>query len=181
MKEDLVRDTIRAGAILINNDALLPKAVHLETEPFARGWKLVKNLDGDKLNREIGRAGWTFFSFAGEISSTVFGNDGAATVRRAIKRILANPDLGQSNSLEVTRVTPKHFLGVPYTTVYACSRHARESIFFFRPGEAQGRSRDESGRGLSERRRIPRVEVVVEEAASGSRVPLGLSIEGDSK
>ena len=161
-----MRDTIHAGAILINDDALLPKAVHLETVPFARGWKFVKNFDGDKLSREIGHAGWTFFSFAGEISSTVFGNDGTATVRRAVKRILAHPDLGQSNCLEVTRVTSKHFLGVPYTTVYACSRHARESIFFFRRDEAQGRCRDESGRGLSERRRSPRAEVVVEETAS---------------
>ncbi|HEV2173750.1 MAG TPA: hypothetical protein VGR71_09295 [Nitrospira sp.] len=176
-----MRNTIHAGAILINDDALLPEGVHVETEPFARGWKLVKNFDGDKLNREIGRAGWTFFSFAGEITSTVFGSEGAATVRRALKRILVNADLGQSNSLEVTRVTPKHFLGVPYTTVYACSRHARESIFFFRRDEAQGRSRDESGRGLSGRRPSPRVEVVLEETASRSKLPLRLSIEGDSK
>jgi hypothetical protein len=176
-----VRDTIHAGAIFINEGALLPEAVQLQTEPFTRGWKLVKNFDGDKLSRAIGGAGWTFFSFAGEITSTVLGKDGTATVRRAVKRILANPDLGQSNSLEVTRVTPKRFLGVPYTTVYACSRHARESIFFFRRDEAQGRSRDESGRGLSERRPSPRVEVVLEETVSRSRVPLPLSIEGDSK
>jgi hypothetical protein len=174
-------ERVKSGTILITENAVLPKTVQLETEPFARGWKLVKNFDGGKLSREIGRAGWTFFSFAGEITSTVLGNDGTATVRRAVKRILAHPDLGQSNSLEVTRVTPKHFLGVPYTTVYACSRHARESIFFFRRDEAQGRSRDESGRGLSERRRSPRVEVVLEETVSQSKVPLRLSMEGDSK
>jgi hypothetical protein len=174
-------ERVKSGTILITENAVLPKTVQLETEPFARGWKLVKNFDGDKLNREIGRAGWTFFSFAGEITSNVLGNGGTATVRRAVKRILANPDLGQSNSLEVTRVTPKHFLGVPYTTVYACSRHARESIFVFQRDEARDRGRDGSGRGLSERRRSPRVEVVVEEAASRSKVPLRLSIQGDSK
>ncbi len=176
-----MRDTIHAGAVLINDDALLPEAVHPETEPFAPGWKLVKNFDGDKLSREIGRAGWTFFSFAGEISSTVFGNDGIATVRRAVKRILANPKLGQSNSLEVTRVTPKHFLGVPYTTVYACSRHVRKSIFFFGREEIRYRGGAEPRRGLSERRRSPRAEVVGEEATSGSKVPLRLSFEGDRK
>lgn len=176
-----MEEKMKSGTILTTENAVLPKTLQLETEPFAPGWKLVTNFDGDKLNREIGRAGWTFFSFAGEISSTVFGNDGTATVRRAVKRILANPKLEKFNSLEVTRVIPKHFLGVPYTTVYACSRHARESIFFFRRDEAQGRSRDESGRGLSERRRSPRVEVVVEETASRSKVPLRLSIEGDSK
>jgi hypothetical protein len=174
-------ERVKSGTILITENAVLPKTVQLETEPFARGWKLVKNFDGDKLNREIGRAGWTFFSFAGEITSNVLGNGGTATVRRAVKRILANPDLGQSNSLEVTRVTPKHFLGVPYTTVCACSRHARESIFVFQHDEARDRGRDGSGRGLSERRRSPRVEVVVEEAASRSKVPLRLSIQGDSK
>lgn len=175
-----MRDTIHAGAILINDDALLPEAVHLETEPFARGWKLVKNFDGDKLNREIGRAGWTFFSFAGEISSTVFGN-GMATLRRAVKRILANPKLGQSNSLEVTRVTPKHFLGVPYTTVYACSRHVRKSIFSFPHQEIRYRGGAEPRRGLSERRRSARVEVLLEETASQSKAPLRLSLEGDPK
>ena len=160
-----MRDEIHAGAILINDDALLPEAVHVETEPFARGWKLVRNFDGDKLNREIGRAGWTFFSFAGEISSTVLGNDGTATVRRAIKRILANPQLGQSNSLEVTRVTPKRFLGVPYTTVYACSRHARKSIFAFPHEDIRYRGGAEPCRGLSERRRSARVEVLEETAS----------------
>ena len=164
-----MRNTIHAGAIFINDDALLPEAVHPETEPFVRGWKLVRNFDGDKLSREIGRAGWTFFSFAGEITSTVFGDGGTATVRRAVKQILANPKLGQSNSLEVTRVTPKHFLGVPYTTVYACSRHVQKSIFSFPHEEIRYRGGAEPRRGLSERRRSTRVEVPLEKTASQSK------------
>ncbi|HEY6444178.1 MAG TPA: hypothetical protein VIY66_12650 [Candidatus Acidoferrales bacterium] len=160
-----MENEMKSGTILMMENAVLPINLQLDSEPFAPGWKVVKNFDGDKLNREIGRAGWTFFSFAGEISSTVFGNDGMATVRRAVKRILANPKLGQSNSLEVTRVTPKHFLGVPYTTVYACSRHARKSIFSFPHEDIRYRGGAEPCRGLSERRRSARVEVLAETAS----------------
>ncbi|MGH6877894.1 MAG: hypothetical protein ACREHV_11040, partial [Rhizomicrobium sp.] len=141
-----------SGTILIMEDAVLPETLLFDSEPFVPGWKLVKNLGGDKLDREIGRAGWTFFFLAGEISSTVFGNDGPATVRRAVKRILANSKLEKFNSLEVTRVTSKHFLGVPYTTVRACSRHVWKSIFLFRREDVGDGGREEPSRGLSERR-----------------------------
>jgi hypothetical protein len=36
------------------------------------------------------------------------------------------------NSLQITRVASKRFLGVPYVRVSACSRHIQESLFLFR-------------------------------------------------
>jgi hypothetical protein len=33
--------------------------------------------------------------------------------------------------LEITRVASKHFLGLPYVSVSACSRHIQESLFLF--------------------------------------------------
>jgi hypothetical protein len=174
-------EKMKSGTILIMEDAALPKTLQLDTEPFVAGWKLVKNFGGDKLDREIRRAGWTFFSFPGEISSTVFGNDGPATVRRAVKRILANPKLEKFNSLEVTRVISKHFLGVPYTTVRACSRHAWKSIFLFRHEDVRDGGRENPGRGLSERRGSTRAEVFLEDTASQSKAPLHVSLEGGSK
>ena len=35
------------------------------------------------------------------------------------------------NSLEITRVASKRFLGVPYVSVSARSRHIQESLFLF--------------------------------------------------
>jgi hypothetical protein len=52
-------------------------------------------------------------------------------VRRAIARILASPKSEGFNSLEITRMTPKRFLGVPYMSVGAQSRHIQESLFLF--------------------------------------------------
>jgi hypothetical protein len=122
-------ETINAGTILIKDGTFLPDALRFESEPCATGWRLVKNLDGYGLGRKISEAGWTFFWLAGELRATAFGFDGPKTVRKAVKRILANLKLGEFNSLEITRVASKRFLGLPYASVSAHSRHIQEGLF----------------------------------------------------
>ena len=124
-------DTIKTGTILIKEGTLLPEVLRFESEPCAPGWRLVKNLDGYGLDRKIHEAGWTFFCLAGEIKATVFGFDEQKRVRGAVKRILANLKSEKFNSLEITRVATKRFLGVPYASVSARSRHIQESMFLF--------------------------------------------------
>jgi hypothetical protein len=81
---------------------------------------------------------------AGEIKATIFGFDVQKTVRRAVKRILANLKPEEFNSLEITRVAPKRFLGVPCASVYARSRHVQESVFLFRAKDLPVRNRARS-------------------------------------
>ena len=126
-------DTIKVGTILIKESTVLPEALRFESEPCMLGWRLVNKLDGYGLDRKIREAGWTFFCLAGEIKATVFGLDGQKTVRRAVKRILANLKSEKFNSLEITRVASKRFLRVPYVSVSARSRHIQESMFLFQP------------------------------------------------
>jgi hypothetical protein len=130
-------DTIKTGTILIKEGTFLPDALQFESEPCATGWRLVKDLDGYGLDRKIHEAGWTFFCLAGEIEATVFGLEGQETVRRAVKRILAKQKSEKLNSLEITRVASKRFLGVPYATVSARSRHIQESLVLFRAKDLQ--------------------------------------------
>jgi hypothetical protein len=125
-------ETIKTGTILIKDGTFLPEALQFESEPCATGWRLVKNLDGYGLDRKIHEAGWTFFCLAGEIEATVFGLEGQETVRRGVKRILAKLKSEKFNSLEITRVASKRFLGVPYASVSARSRHIQESLVLFR-------------------------------------------------
>ncbi|SRR5712692_850458 len=130
-------DTIKTGTILIREGTRLPGALRFESEPCVPGWRLVKDLDGYGLDRKIHGAGWTFFCLAGEIGATVFGFDGQKTIRRAVERILANPKSEKFNSLEITRVASKRFLGVPYASVSAQSRHIQESLILFRAKDLQ--------------------------------------------
>ncbi len=91
-------DTIKTGTILIKEGTLLPEVLRFESEPCARGWRLVKNLDGHGLGR------WTFSWRAGENGATVFGLDEKKTLRRAVEQILANLESAEFNSLEIMRV-----------------------------------------------------------------------------
>ncbi|HZV87192.1 MAG TPA: hypothetical protein VFF95_06575 [Candidatus Binatus sp.] len=124
--------TINPGTILFKDGTFLPNTLRFESEPCATGWRLVKDLDGYGLDRKIREAGWTFFCLAGEIKTIIFGFKGQKNVRRAVKRILARMNSEKFNSLEITRVASKRFLGVPYVRVSACSRQIQESLFLFR-------------------------------------------------
>jgi hypothetical protein len=64
-------DTIKPGAILIKEGTLLPETVRFESESCVPGWRLVKDLDGDGLDRKIREAGWTFLCVAGQLGASV--------------------------------------------------------------------------------------------------------------
>src|SRR5712691_13539611 len=117
-----------SGTILIKERTLLPAGLAVESEVFLPGWRVVKNLDRSALARNIEGANWNFFYLAGEIRTTVLGRDRPGTLRRAVRRVLAKQEGQKFNSLEITRVVSKRFLGIPFMSVAANSRHIQQSI-----------------------------------------------------
>lgn len=123
---------IRAGTILIKEDALLPKELRFESEPYVGRWEVVADLDGNRLARAVEKAGWTYFCLAGEVTTSVFGIDSQSMIRRAIERILARRNSHDFNSMEITHVASvgsKRFPLVRYITLCAQWRHIQESLF----------------------------------------------------
>jgi hypothetical protein len=120
--------TNRARTILIREDTPLPPNLPIESEAFLPGWGAVRNLDGYELGRKIEEAGWNFFYLAGEIRTMALGVEGPGTLRRAVKRILAKQEGQRFNSLEVTEIISKRFLGIPFMSVTAHSRHIQQGI-----------------------------------------------------
>ncbi len=102
---------------------------NLESEPCSGEWNLLKVLDGFALDRKIHAAGWNFFFMAAEVKVMFFGSLGAEKIRRALRRILEKVKPEQFNGLEVTEITARRFLGVPYVTVSAHSRHMQQSCY----------------------------------------------------
>jgi hypothetical protein len=121
-------DTNRARTILIREDTPLPANLSIESEAFLPGWRVVKNLDRSTLARNIEGANWNFFYLAGAMRATVLGRDRPGTLRRAVKRVLAKQEGQKFNSLEITKVVSKRFLGIPFTSVTAHSRHIQQGI-----------------------------------------------------
>jgi hypothetical protein len=124
-------ENARAGMILIKEGTPLPESLQLESDPYLKGWRLVKNLGGSGMDRKLCEAGWTFFNMAGEVNAIVFGSDSEKTTRRAVKKVIANMKSDRFNCLEISQVAAKRFLGLPYVNVAAQPRHIQESVFLF--------------------------------------------------
>jgi hypothetical protein len=121
--------TIQVGAILMKDWPGTKKLLGLESEPYSGQWTLLKALDGSAVDRKIHAAGWNFFFMATEVKAMFFGSLGAEKIQNALKRILEKVKLQQFNGLEVTAIVSRHFLGVPYVTVSAHSRHMQQNCF----------------------------------------------------
>ncbi len=113
---------------MIREDTPLPANLSIESEAFLPGWRVVKNLDRTTLARNIEGASWNFFYLAGAMRATVLGRDRPGTLRRAVKRVLAKQEGQKFNSLEITKVVSKRFLGIPFASVTAHSRHIQQGI-----------------------------------------------------
>jgi hypothetical protein len=118
-----------ASTIFIRENTRLPASVTLESETFLPGWRSIKNLDGRELGRKIENARWNYFYLAGAMKATVLGRNGRATLRRAVQRVLAKKQSQNHNSLEISKIISKRFLGVPYLTVSAHFRHIQEGMY----------------------------------------------------
>jgi hypothetical protein len=116
--------TNKSGTILIRDNTPLPSGMAIERDVFLPGWKAVRDLDGYQLGRKIEEAKWNFFYLAGEIRVTVLGNS-SKTLCRAVKRALAKHEK-QFNSLEIASVVSKRFLGLPFMSVVAHTRHIQQ-------------------------------------------------------
>ena len=119
--------TVQVGAILMKEWPGMPQLVGFGAESGWGEWSMVKVPDAFTLDRKIHAAGWNFFFMAAEVKAMFFGSLGAAKVQSALKRILAQVKPQHFNGLEVTAIVARHFLGVPYVTVSAHSRHLQHS------------------------------------------------------
>src|SRR6266566_4114420 len=120
--------TNRTRTVFIREDTRLPTTLSIESEAFLPGWRVVKNLDRQALTREVEGANWNFFYLAGEMRATVFGREGLGALRRAVKCVLAKQEGQKFNSLEIAKIVSKRFLGIPFMSVTAHSRHIQRGI-----------------------------------------------------
>jgi hypothetical protein len=121
--------TPTVGTILIEQRPRITQFLGLESVPCSGHWSVVKALDGFALDRKIHAAGWNFFFIAAEIKVMFFGAIGAKKIQSALERILAKVKHQNFNGLEVTAIVAESFLGLPYATVTAHSRHIQQSCY----------------------------------------------------
>jgi hypothetical protein len=127
------------GTVLIRGNTLLPAGLALRTETFLPGWKILREMDADRLGQKLEKAQWYFFYLASETKAIVFGREKAGALSRAAKQILGKRKAQQWNSFEITSVASKSFLGIPFLCVAGNFRHIQESVYLIpRRGTAAG-------------------------------------------
>ncbi len=93
-------------------------------------YQIIAAVISTRFNSGQSRAsGWNFFFMAAEEKAMFFGAPGAKKIQNALKRILGKVKQQHFNSLEVTGIVARHFLGVPYAIVSAHSRHVQQSCY----------------------------------------------------
>ena len=124
-----MRDLITAGDLLVQEGIDVPRSLRLPAEPDSNGWATV-NGTRSAFEKTIHEEGWTLFFMAGEIKTAVFGFDRQRVLRAALKRLIAVVKSQHCNGIEITRVTDKSFLKVPYVSVSAHARHLQKGQLF---------------------------------------------------
>ncbi len=118
---------VQVGTVLIGDESpRMADVLALQSEPYFGNWSVVKVLDGSTLDKKIHAARWNFLFMADEIKATFFGAIGASKIQGALQRIARKVKHQNFNCLEVTAIVAKRFLGVPYATVSAHSRHIQQ-------------------------------------------------------
>jgi hypothetical protein len=125
----LMTETIKAGSIWVMDRANLPPSLLLQSGSDLNGWAAVQD-DRPTFEKAVQNAGWTLFFMAGEIEATVLGFDKEKALRAAFRRLIANVTSQHCNSIEITRVTGRSFLGVLYVNVSAHPRHVQQGVCF---------------------------------------------------
>jgi len=120
---------VQVGTVLIEESPLMRQRLGLESELYLGNWSLVKVLDGFALDTKIRVSGWNFFFMATEVKAMIFGALGANKIQNALKRILEKVKGQHFNSLEVTGIVERRFLGVPYAIISAHPRHVQQSCY----------------------------------------------------
>jgi hypothetical protein len=130
-----VATTVQVGTILIDHRPLILRALDLESESYSGTWGVLQSHTSVTLDQKIRGTGWNCFFMAAEVKATVLGALAAKTIRRALKEIFARVRKPDFNCLEVTKIFEGRFLGVPYITVSAHSRHIQQgSLMEFAEG-----------------------------------------------
>jgi hypothetical protein len=123
--------TISPGSILVERDTFLPESLGLESGMTRSGWgRVTNNPDRHQLETELTTAGWTFFLMAGTIRSTAFGFGRPRMIQAALKRLIAIVKLQKCNCLEIDAIRSRSFLGLPYVSLSAHSRHIQNGSLF---------------------------------------------------
>ncbi len=112
-----------SSILLVRDGALLPPDLPTDSESFVPGWRAVKNFDSYALTRKIRETNWSFVQLRGGKETRLMGRTRQDILRKGVARILTELRGRKFNSLEITVLVSKCFLGVTFLSISVSLRH----------------------------------------------------------
>lgn len=134
-KRGVITSKIKSGTLLIAQGALLPTGLEYEGDPFSEGWTIVRKLDPNGLDQIVRDQGWTLFFIAGPIEMIGIGGNQRRASEKALRKIVNSINGQRYNCLEISEVSAKRFLGIPYVKVSVHLRHIQKGLVLFESTE----------------------------------------------
>jgi hypothetical protein len=125
---ETMTSAIQLGTILIKDRTLVAERLGLEVDSFSGTWNTVRALNGFALDRKVRAAGWNSLFMAAEVRGIALGPIRPNSLRAALSRIFSKVHAEDFNCLEVTAITARRFLGIPYVSMCAHSRHIQKGM-----------------------------------------------------
>lgn len=120
------RQTIAAGTILVRRGTEFPPGLQVETTEYCHDWEVIAI--GDNIDARLRSSGWNLFFIAGAVKATSLGV-GDASLRKGVNLLLKQIRMLNLNSLQVTHIASKDFLGIHYQVVLAHPCHIQQGCF----------------------------------------------------
>ena len=116
----------QVGTVMIQEGVMLPDPFVLSSDRYTVGWRAVRVRDGFGVDRDLRSAGWHMATIAGGKFQAMRLGSAASGLRRMVIGLLARVREQWFNSAEVTAISTRHFLGIPYTAVTVHARHIQQ-------------------------------------------------------
>jgi hypothetical protein len=116
-------NTKESTILLVRDSATLPPDLTTEDGNFLPGWRVVKNFDNYALRQKIRKTDWSFLQLRGGKETRVMGRTRQEILQRGVARILTQVRGRKFNSLEISVLVSKCFLGMTFLNISVNLRH----------------------------------------------------------
>jgi hypothetical protein len=108
---------------LVREGAELPPGLLTENASFLPGWRVVRNFDNYALRQKLRDTNWCLLQLRGRKETRVRGRARPEMLRRGVAQVLSDWKGRKFNSLEITVLGSKSFLGVIFLNIAVNLRH----------------------------------------------------------
>jgi hypothetical protein len=119
---------LQVGSKLVEQGTPLPRVLELSSLNFLDDWRVMGSTSRDKLFNQVAASGWHLFYISGHLNTVSLGTDRDDALRRGVRRLAARVRSASFNCLEVTEISTRRFLGIPYLYIAADMLHIQRGF-----------------------------------------------------